>query len=443
MKKLFAVVLAMALFLISFALADEAAPADIPLMLRLAISATAQMQANAITKQWNGAEQVTAMRLAAYNFGHPLAAAVIELKPEQVDALCGSLGCDPKEISEVLNTTINGQYSQSYTDIASQLSINNQRTTKAVHEINTTAALLVYKHDMVLVIAYPDKQESAFYLTSTQSIAENFDAAYVEQILASVGLHDVSFSVLTAQDIEARKRPEYLGTIDEKRALTHAVAASEQSIRLLLPTLLDCRLFEISSVGIQLTDTWLEAHDDSPEELLAAARFVKETMDPIISENKEYRRWLTMEGLRSDTALDAAMLPEMVFSDIAAEESPINSGDKIIAVHHDERRDLFWLQGYLMAGMPLQSIPEKIEDADWILLLSTHWEEAGKSMGVTYYTAVSEISLHNAKTGECTMYLGQQQDKLKGYNLATSKEFYVSVVWESILRKVQDTLFDE
>ena len=92
-------------------------------------------------------------------------------------------------------------------------------------------------------------------------------------------------------------------------------------------------------------------------------------------------------------------------------------------------------------ALPAERIPESFSDADYFVLVSTHWEENGVKNGITVHNAVSEILLYDAKTLESVYRIGSQNDGLEGFgNVATSKNFYQSVRYHRIIAKIWDKL---
>ena len=416
--------------------------------LRAAVMGAATMQGNAMQQAWTNPEQQQyAERVTAYDFGHPVAAAVCTLSSGQINSLCTAMQCEKDTLASALSAAINTQYSAEYTAFADTVGLKENLDWN-IDTTNTYAVLLAYEKDLLLVFLTPEKMLYGTCFMSTASIAASFNTDYVRETLAGVGLSGVGLRVYSADDIEGLKTEASLSS--SYYYMLRALTATEESTARLLPLLYDSGLFSKNSVTTESILFYLGKHSDTPEEGLAAAAYVRRNLVPVISEKDADYNWIQTNN-SSLKELEAEALPTFaaeIDSDTAAQIlsgmiSALEPEDKVLIVYHNADQNTYSLQLYAMAGLAEERIPLTMEAADKIVLVSTNWEKYAVQNGITIYDAVSRITLHDAKTGACLSEIGTQTDRMTGFHLVFGNTYKESVHWFGINKKIYTTLFPE
>ena len=443
----------------------EKAPSFLPLTItaeecesvyREAVLGTAQMLARSITycdsRADDPAEQARRpyaslkQRFLDVDFGKPQAMAILEFSEEQFRNLCDALSCDGTRLAAALNEKINREFSREYTDAAGQAAYSRDTTRKLKLETQScVAALLVYESDIGLVLIHGKNEQGALFL-SGKPVLDSFGEQYLRELFAGLGLSDVRCALYGSPEaVEAlRTTTSFQNPGYSFVGVVPVLVSSEDALLSVLPRLYSCGLFTPDYIMSECTAYYLNEHDEDPEDGLRAARFVSEKLDEAV-------KWLEPEGRnwhakRQITRYaDWPDAPEFVlpedFSSLTV--NPLKEGDRVVVLSRSDRdekkRTLLRLDAE--CALPAEWIPESFTDADYFVLVSTHWEENGVKNGITVHNAVSEILLYDAKTLEPVYRIGSQNDGLEGFgNVATSKDFYQSVRYYRIIAKIWDKL---
>lgn len=379
------------------------------------------MQAKAINGEFaDGEQQYYAKRFSAYDAARPAAAALFELTQEQLKAL--GLGTNAGSLLPVLNRSINGQFSSLYPELMNAIGLSQYHHLTDLRLY--TCVLLVYDWDMILVLATPD--DFMMYTTgfmSTKEIAESFCEEYVLELLGSVGLTEVSVAVYRDEALENLRTCDTYYQFDPYGLTKSSAVSTEKSMAQLLPYLVNSGLVDENDAASGWIEQYLRDHDDSEESVIPAMRFISEIIVPGL-EKLGASEWGRRDVFTpvAVSAADLSYFPE--------QEGAIEPGDTAPVLYRDEDEDVFKINTYLTAA--LARVPASVEEADKILLISTHWEKTGTNNGVTVFRAVSRITLHDGQTGLCLMTLEQQEDEMTGFHMVSGNEYYESVHWDRV-----------
>ena len=131
-------------------------------------------------------------------------------------------------------------------------------------------------------------------------------------------------------------------------------------------------------------------------------------------------------------------------TDAEANESPLKDGDKILAVHRQTTVSgsvTVEIQYFLQACMDEQYNPGTPEDADWILLVDTHWEEGDPHGNIRLFKAMSVVTLNDAKTGKAVMNVCTRKDGAYGMITVYGNSYYQKPRLEGLWKEIAPVLF--
>lgn len=393
-------------------------------LFRMTVSGMFQMQANAINGNFTDREQkYYVKKFSAYDAAHPAAVAMFDLTQEQLEAL--GLGRDTGKLLSALNQSINSQFSTAYPALMDAIGLSQSH--KLTDLESNSCVLLVYDYDMVLMLAVPGTMYMTGFM-STKQIANDFGEAYVGELLTSVGLTDVTVTVYRDDGIENIRTSDTYSQFDPYGRVKLAAAMTEDSMAL-LPYLVDSGLVDGNDAAAGWIAQYLSSHSGA-EETSGAMEFISAVIAPALEErgSTEWGR----SGAKMITA-EVSDLPVFTY-----QGSVIAPEDKVLVVYHDEEKDTYSINAYLTAA--LSRVPANVEDADKILLVSTHWVQTGTSNGIDIYKAVSEVTVHDGKTGICLTTLGRQEDQMTGFHVVSGKVYRENVHWDRIAELVWSVL---
>ena len=423
---------------------------------REAVLGTAQMLSRGITycgtRADDPAEQARRpyaslkQRFMEVDFAKPQAAAILELPEVQFRNLCDALSCDGTRLAAALNEKINRQFSREYTDAADRAAYSRGVTRKlALKTESCVAALLVYESDISLVLIRGKDEQGALFL-SGRPVLDSFGEEYLRALFADLGLADVRCALYGSPEAVAalRTTTSFQNPGYSLAGVMPELVSSEDALLSALPRLYSCGLFTPDYIMSECAAGYLNAHGEDPEDGLRAARFVSEKLDEAVKWlEPEGRNWHTKRQITRYADWPGAPSFTLPEDSSSLTVNPLDAEDRIVVLSRsdrDEKKRTF-LRLDVECALPAERIPESLADADYFVLISTHWEENGIKNGITVHNAVSEILLYDAKTMEPVYRIGSQNDGLEGFgNVATSKDFYQSVRYHRIIAKIRDNL---
>ncbi len=202
MKRLATLLFVLLLAFVSAAAAEKEIPeARQKQLVQTAVSGMVQMQEQMRNTQWpsNREYRFYAEQFAADDAENPRAVVMFELPGEQVDVLCTMMKTDISGLLSVLNQQINSQYSRAYPAMMDAIGLSQAHEVQDMEGYN--CVMLVYENNLMLMLVTSNRLYTTAFL-STSEIAENFGTDYAEELLASVGLKDVSLLFCRGEAVE-------------------------------------------------------------------------------------------------------------------------------------------------------------------------------------------------------------------------------------------------
>jgi len=445
MKKTIALAIAMVLMLSVFcASAEEEAAKVHAILLRNAIGMTAQMVSGAAEGTFDGRQAYWADRLADTAYASPIKAVIADLSPGQSEIIAAALGTDIGGTIRTLGLTINQEYSADYAAVADAL-YREEFVSSSLQP--NMLVLLVYETDLSLFCIQPDLNCQSVFLIGDATVPSQIDEAYVRDFAASVGVTDIAFTIYSSnEEIKAVLSENQSLTSTEWIKLKAVVLSSAASFERMLPEVFRSGIFSIDGSGQSLAAGYLRANADTLQSELAAAQVIAEKINPIVSayydESSVGRRWIFYNSTVSDPGCGVAdLLP--AFSGEAAAEAYDPAGT-VLAVWEYQKgtadRQIIFLS-MLESTFPAAKIPDSMEAANYILLVTTRWEDVYQVVnGVTLYNTKSAIALYDAKTGSFVTELGTIVTHPKGFITTFGDTYYTPVRGDDVRDLIQEAL---
>ena len=127
-------------------------------------------------------------------------------------------------------------------------------------------------------------------------------------------------------------------------------------------------------------------------------------------------------------------------------QSPLKEGDTVLAVYRSTSSSgnvTSGIQYYLQACMDGSRTPQSPEDADYILLVDTHWVDGGTHGDIALFDGVSVVTLNDAKTGEVVMDITTRKDSPYGMITVRGNSYYQQPRMDSLWNyTLKDVLLD-
>ncbi len=405
-------------------------------ILRSAVELTAQMAADAAASAFGDQRQADwANRLADVAYMSPVKAVILKLDTAQTEALAAGLNTDEENCLGALSLQINNEYSADFAAAAEHLALKWDSYNLVDQN---TLVLLAFKTELSLTFLRTNLQAQSVFLIGDTSVPDQIDSGYVESYLQSLGIPGAAYHIYDADAIRRLMLLNNSNKIHDWPQLETAVLSSAASFVRLLPELYQCGIFNADSTGYGLAERYLEANAEPLSQALAASKFISETIDPIVSpyyqETGKKARWMLIYGFAPGSGCSVAgLLP--AFSDEQAAKAYDPAGT-VLAVWEYRKGDsdhktIF--MPMLESALPAAKIPGGMEDTDYILLVSTNWDEVYKATdSVTLYNAATTAALYDAKTGFLIQHLGETTDVPGGWITYYGNAYFTPVDFNTI-----------
>jgi hypothetical protein len=437
MKRALIIILTVVLFLSGIHAAAEIPESEYAgSILRYAVEMTAQMASDAAAGAYGAQRQADwANQLADVAFASPVKAVVIKLDTAQTEALAAGLNTDEENCLGALSLQINSEYSADFAAVADGLALEWDSYNLVDQN---TLVLLIYESELSLSFLRTNLQAQSVFLIGDASVPEQIDGGYVEGYLESLGIPGAAYHIYSADAIPRLLPLNYSTEIEDWTRLETAVLSSTNSFARLLPELFQCGIFNADSTGYDLAASYLDANAEPLSQALAASKFISETIDPIVSpyylETGREERWMLIYRFEPGSGCSVAgLLP--AFSDEQAAQAYDPAGT-VLAVWDYRKGDTnpqTIFMPMLESALPAARIPSGLEDTDYILLVSTDWDDVYKATdSVTLYNAGTTAALYDAKTGFLIQILGETTNVPSGLITYYGNAYYTPVDFNTI-----------
>ncbi len=408
--------------------------------VRFALVSALQMKAQAMNEAWTEAQQPWADSIASIDAIHPRGGVILKIGPDMQQAMQNWLGEADYYWPDELNKKLNAAYNGDYADVAGRIAIHTGTADVPLDDREgIMAVLLVYDRNLVLSWSYNGFEMYSMCLIGSESVAAQFGEEYVRALLASIGLQGAEAILLpTAEDVEAAKEDAVMPLYSNEKDMANVVTATPESVMAMLPELYESGLFTTVSVGATIVLSYLEHRTYSHEEALKAVTFIHEKLGPAIDEHGYGKPGFWNSGVYMASydeliGISKDWTPPVELegggTDAATDAEPLKDGGKILAVHRRTTTGgtvTVGIQYYLQANMDEQYNPGSPEEADYILLVDTHWEEDEPHGNIRLFKGVSVVTLNDAKTGKVLMNVGTRRDGAYGMIMVYGNAYYQS-----------------
>ena len=406
--------------------------------VRSALISALDMKARAMNGSWTETQQRWADSIASIDATHPRAGVILKIRGDaQQQALRAWLGDADYFWPEELNKKLNAIYSEDYAEVAGRIAVNTGTGMMLDDPEGILAVLLVYDRDLVLSWTRDGFELYGMCVIGSESVAAQFGEEYVMTLLASLGLQGAEVVLLpTAGDIEAVKDDAVMPLYPNEKEMADSVTGSSGSVLAMLPELYGSGLFTQVSVGATIVLSYLEKRTYSHEEALKAVTFVHEQLEPAVDAYGYGKPGFWKSGVYMSypdalLKISKEWVPPVELeggvTDAETDAEPLKDGGKILAVHRRTTTSgqvTVKIQYFLQAYMDEQYNPGSPEEADYILLVDTHWEEDEPHGDIRLFKGVSVVTLNDAKTGKVLMNIGTRKDGAYGMITVYGNAYY-------------------
>ena len=371
----------------------------------------------------------------------PDKAIIVELSKEQMIAAERALGVEGNwdqfapALAEYINLQFSGEYAQ-----AARLTQSDSGSNYSYIESTECYSLIVLPYGEEIAVAtataYGSINGRAALVMSTREISQGLGEAEVNEYLESLAPLGAAVRVYEGDELSSLLEGDGGWEYDQPGELLVSTLISSQGRRsALLPALMDPASPHITdALRLHAVTVCLRGMETADQALL---RTLADSWRTALGEGEEnpVSRFLS-EGNNAYPGRIAPPQVEYGHELRGAELKPDGTYLTVFTRQIPDGEAEAWYDVILEAALPAERIPERVEDADYIILCQTVYEGGVDNGDAHLHYPVTRITVHDAESGELLRELGSIQRTLSGSIMISRGDTWWpplrTMVWDEI-----------
>ncbi len=371
----------------------------------------------------------------------PDKAILVELDKQQMMAAERALGVTGNwdQFAPALAEYINRQFSGEYAE-ATRLTQSDSGSNYSWIESTERYSLIIlpYGEDIAVATAtaYGTINGRSAFVISTREISEGLGEAQIREYLEQFAIPEALVRVYERDELAALMEGDGGWDYDQPgKLLVSVLISSPRRMEALLPALMDPDSPHIAdALRLHAVTDCLRGMKQADQALLRdlsgrwRAVLGEGTEDPAAEflrmENSAYPGAIAPPRMEYGGELhEAELTPEGTYLTVFTRQVPDQEPEE-------------WYDVILESALPAERIPERTEDADYIILCSTTYEGGVDNGDAHLHYPLTHITVHDAKTGGLLRDLGSVKRTLSGAIMISKGDTWWpplrGMVWEAI-----------
>ena len=395
--------------------------------------ATALMVSRAIQEEVFLTEGESGWDFRTVEFASPKKALLVFPTDEQQAQLIGAFGtADRTSLLTAIANAVNSQFSEDYAKLSQSIAMEEDIYSSLADEHSMAMVLLFYDRHISFSL-FADAGYSTIFLMSDESVLASVNDSYIPDRISQMGVTgDVDQVIYDADTIDAIAEKEgYRSGVDN---IMHAVTASEETFRRMLPEMISgCMYKHNSNITIEkMASFYAEDHVQeyaSKFELIPAMR---KLMEETLAENEAW----SWNGV--------SIVGEEYTGFTETEEAPVYQPDqKLMVISRDRQDGSVEIDYAIESILPVENIPSSAEEADQIILVDSDWTYDSMNNGIKVYDCKTIISLYDAQTMEKLGIIGSSFSTLSGFVMVSGDSYYPPVNIADVKKVLSNWIFGD